>query len=290
MKKIGFIGVGVMGKAMVRNLIKHGFDVTIYTRTKAKVEDLIAEGIPFVADVKSCAQDQDVVITMVGYPSDVKEVYFGKEGIIENAKAGAILIDMTTSSPDLAKDIAKEAKAHQLESLDAPVSGGDTGARNGTLAIMVGGSKDAYEKVLPVFQAMGQNIVYEGQAGAGQHTKMANQIALAGAVAGVVEAMTYAKQAGLDVKTMLDTISTGAAGSWQMSNTAPRMLSGDMNPGFYIKHMIKDLKIAIDQADQNGLDLEVLDTVKDMYEDLADRGMEDLGTQALIHYYDDKAR
>ena len=224
------------------------------------------------------------------YPSDVKEVYFGKEGIIENAKAGAILIDMTTSSPDLAKDITKEAKAHQLESLDAPVSGGDTGARNGTLAIMVGGSKDAYEKVLPVFQAMGQNIVYEGQAGAGQHTKMANQIALAGAVAGVVEAMTYAKQAGLDVKTMLDTISTGAAGSWQMSNTAPRMLSGDMNPGFYIKHMIKDLKIAIDQADQNGLDLEVLDTVKDMYEDLADRGMEDLGTQALIHYYDDKAR
>ena len=166
MKKIGFIGVGVLGKAMVRHLIKHGFDVTIYNRTKAKVEDLIAEGVPVVADVKTWTQDQDVVITMVGYPSDVKEVYFGKEGIIENAKAGAILIDMTTSSPDLAKDIAKEAEAHQLEILDAPVSGGDTGARNGTLAIMVGGSKDAYEKVLPVFQAMCQNIVYEGQAGA----------------------------------------------------------------------------------------------------------------------------
>lgn len=197
---------------------------------------------------------------------------------------------MTTSSPELAKEIAIQAKEHQLESLDAPVSGGDTGAKNGTLAIMVGGNKDTFERALPVFEAMGKNIVYEGKAGAGQHTKMANQIALAGAVAGVVEAMTYAKKAGLDVQTMLDTISTGAAGSWQMSNTAPRMLEGNMNPGFYIKHMIKDLKIAIDQAAQNDLDLKVLDTVKDMYEDLANRGMEDLGTQALIHYYDKKAR
>lgn len=290
MKKIGFIGVGVMGKAMTRNLLKHGFEVTIYTRTKAKVQDLIDEGVPFAPNVKACVKDQDIVITMVGYPSDVKEVYFGQDGIIENAKNGAILIDMTTSSPELAKEIAIQAKAHQLESLDAPVSGGDTGAKNGTLAIMVGGNKDAYERALPVFEAMGKNIVYEGTSGAGQHTKMANQIALAGAVAGVVEAMTYAKKAGLDVQTMLDTISTGAAGSWQMSNTAPRMLEGDMNPGFYIKHMIKDLKIAIDQAAQNDLDLKVLDTVKDMYEDLASRGMEDLGTQALIHYYDKKAR
>lgn len=290
MKKIGFIGVGVMGKAMTRNLLKHGFEVTIYTRTKAKVQDLIDEGVPFAPNVKACVKDQDIVITMVGYPSDVKEVYFGQDGIIENAKNGAILIDMTTSSPELAKEIAIQAKAHQLESLDAPVSGGDTGAKNGTLAIMVGGNKDAYERALPVFEAMGKNIVYEGTSGAGQHTKMANQIALAGAVAGVVEAMTYAKKAGLDVQTMLDTISTGAAGSWQMSNTAPRMLEGDMNPGFYIKHMIKDLKIAIDQAAQNDLDLKVLDTVKDMYEDLAGRGMEDLGTQALIHYYDKKAR
>lgn len=290
MKKIGFIGVGVMGKAMTRNLLKHGFEVTIYTRTKAKVQDLIDEGVPFAPNVKACVKDQDIVITMVGYPSDVKEVYFGQDGIIENAKNGAILIDMTTSSPELAKEIAIQAKAHQLESLDAPVSGGDTGAKNGTLAIMVGGNKDAYERALPVFEAMGKNIVYEGTSGAGQHTKMANQIALAGAVAGVVEAMTYAKKAGLDVQTMLDTISTGAAGSWQMSNTAPRMLEGDMNPGFYIKHMIKDLKIAIDQAAQNDLDLKVLDTVKDMYEVLASRGMEDLGTQALIHYYDKKAR
>lgn len=290
MKKIGFIGVGVMGKAMTRNLLKHGFEVTIYTRTKAKVQDLIDEGVPFAPNVKACVKDQDIVITMVGYPSDVKEVYFGQDGIIENAKNGAILIDMTTSSPELAKEIAIQAKAHQLESLDAPVSGGDTGAKNGTLTIMVGGNKDAYERALPVFEAMGKNIVYEGISGAGQHTKMANQIALAGAVAGVVEAMTYAKKAGLDVQTMLDTISTGAAGSWQMSNTAPRMLEGDMNPGFYIKHMIKDLKIAIDQAAQNDLDLKVLDTVKDMYEDLAGRGMEDLGTQALIHYYDKKAR
>lgn len=290
MKKIGFIGVGVMGKAMTRNLLKHGFEVTIYTRTKAKVQDLIDEGVPFAPNVKTCVKDQDIVITMVGYPSDVKEVYFGQDGIIENAKNGAILIDMTTSSPELAKEIAIQAKEHQLESLDAPVSGGDTGAKNGTLAIMVGGNKDTFERALPVFEAMGKNIVYEGKAGAGQHTKMANQIALAGAVAGVVEAMTYAKKAGLDVQTMLDTISTGAAGSWQMSNTAPRMLEGNMNPGFYIKHMIKDLKIAIDQAAQNDLDLKVLDTVKDMYEDLANRGMEDLGTQALIHYYDKKAR
>jgi len=285
MEKIGFIGVGVMGKSMVRNLVKHGYDVEIYTRTKSKVEDLIAEGIVFKENAGACAKDKDVVITIVGYPSDVKEVYFGKSGIIENAKAGAILIDMTTSSPELAKEIYEESKKYHLESLDAPVSGGDSGAKAGTLAIMVGGDKATFDQAYPVFEAMGKNIVYQGPAGSGQHTKMANQIALAGAIAGVAEALVYAEYAGLNPEIMLSTISTGAAGSWQMTNNGPKMLKEDNAPGFYIKHFIKDLKIAVEEADKNELYLNVLNNVLNMYETLSNEGLDDLGTQALYKYY-----
>ena len=287
MKKIGFIGVGVMGKSMVKNLIKNGFDVEIYTRTKSKVEDLIHEGIVFKNNIKECVKDKDVIITIVGYPTDVKEVYFSEDGIINNAKKGAILIDMTTSSPDLAQTIYTIAKKHNLESLDAPVSGGDIGAKNGTLAIMVGGDQSTFTKAMPVFKAMGKNIIYQGKAGAGQHTKMANQIALAGAIAGVVEAITYSKNAGLDTQIMLDTISSGAAGSWQLSNNGPKMINDDMKPGFYVKHFIKDLNIAIDQAKDSNLSLEVLNTVTKMYESLNE---DELGTQALIHYYQKKEK
>ncbi|GAA0070479.1 NAD(P)-dependent oxidoreductase [Clostridium sardiniense] len=288
MKKIGFIGVGVMGKSMVRNLVKNGFDVSIYTRTKSKVLDLIEEGITWCNDVKSCAKDKDVVITIVGYPKDVEEVYFREDGIIENAKEGTYLIDMTTTSPKLSITIYDEAKKRNIFALDAPVSGGDVGAKNATLSVMVGGDRDAFEECLDVFKSLGTNIIYEGEAGSGQHTKMANQIALGGAIAGVCEAITYSKKVGLDVDKMLDSISKGAAGSWQMSNMAPRMLKGDFDPGFFIKHYIKDMKIADDEAKDVNLELDILEDVLKMYEKLQDEGMGDLGTQALIKYYENK--
>ena len=286
MKTIGFIGVGVMGKSMVRNLMKNGFEVSIYARTKAKVTDILAEGALWCDSIAQCAQGKDAVITIVGYPKDVEEVYFGQGGILENASAGCVLIDMTTTSPQLSVKIEQAAKGKGLKALDAPVSGGDVGAKNGTLSIMVGGEKETYTQCLPIFQAMGTNIIYEGKAGAGQHTKMANQIALGGAIAGVCEALTYAKKVGLDLQTMLDSISKGAAGSWQMSNMAPRMLKGDFDPGFFVKHYIKDMNIALEEASHVNLTMPVLNEVHDMYQALDDRGMGDLGTQALIKYYD----
>lgn len=286
MKTIGFIGVGVMGKSMVRNLMKNGFEVSIYARTKAKVTDILAEGALWCDSIAQCAQGKDAVITIVGYPKDVEEVYFGQGGILENASAGCVLIDMTTTSPQLSVKIEQAAKEKGLKALDAPVSGGDVGAKNGTLSIMVGGEKETYTQCLPIFQAMGTNIIYEGKAGAGQHTKMANQIALGGAIAGVCEALTYAKKVGLDLQTMLDSISKGAAGSWQMSNMAPRMLKGDFDPGFFVKHYIKDMNIALEEASHVNLTMPVLNEVHDMYQALNDQGMGDLGTQALIKYYD----
>lgn len=285
MKKIGFIGVGIMGKSMVRNLMKAGFQVSIYTRTKAKAEDVISEGAVWCSTVKECAKDQDVVITIVGYPKDVEEVYFGEDGIIANAKKGAYLIDMTTSSPKLAVRIFEEAEKSGLSSLDAPVTGGDGGAKAGTLTILVGGEKGAFDACMPVFEAMGRNINYEGQAGNGQHTKMCNQIALAGALSGACEAMVYAKNVGLDVQQMLDSISTGAAGSAQMSNVAPRVLKDDYNPGFFIKHFIKDMKLADEEAQGAGIRLGVLEYILSMYQNLEAEGMGELGTQALIKYY-----
>lgn len=288
MKKIGFIGVGVMGKAMVRNLMKHGYEVSIFTRTKEKVLDVIEEGAVWCEDIETCVKDKSVVITIVGYPKDVEEVYFGEKGILENSQPGTYVIDMTTTSPQLSVKIYEEAKQRQISALDAPVSGGDIGAKNGTLSIMVGGDQEAFEVCQPIFECLGTNIIFEGKAGNGQHTKMANQIALAGAIAGVCEAMTYAKRVGLDVQTMLDSISKGAAGSWQMTNMAPRILSGDLNPGFFIKHYIKDMDIATQEAGEVSLQLQVLDEVLKMYKALDAKDLGDLGTQALIKYYEKK--
>lgn len=285
MKTIGFIGIGVMGKSMVRNLVKHGYEVSIYSRTKSKAEELINEGITWCDDVASCVKDKDIVMSIVGYPKDVEEIYFGENGIIQNAKENAYIIDLTTSSPMLAKKIYEEAKKYHLYAYDAPVSGGDVGAKNGTLSIMVGGNQDHFNDILDVFKAIGTNINYVGEAGFGQHTKMANQIALTGAIAGVCEAMSYAKNTGLDVQTMLNCISSGAAGSWQMSNMAPRILNNDLNPGFFIKHYIKDMTIALEEAKNADIHLEMSDLVLKMYEQLAKDGYEDLGTQALIKYY-----
>lgn len=285
MKTIGFIGVGVMGKSMVCNLMKHGFEVSIYARNKEKVEDVLKEGANWCDTIAECAHEKDAVITIVGYPKDVEEVYFSKTGILAGAKQGAYLIDMTTTSPKLSIRIYDEAKEKGMKALDAPVSGGDVGAKNGTLSIMVGGDEEDFIACNEIFSAMGTTIVYEGKPGSGQHTKMANQIAIAGTIAGVCEAMAYAQRTGLDTQTMLDSISKGAAGSWQMTNNAPRMLKRDFDPGFYIKHMIKDLKIANEEAEATALDLGVLKQVLEMYTSLEEDGKGDLGTQALCKFY-----
>lgn len=283
MKTVGFIGVGVMGRSMVRNLLGAGYEVAVYSRTKAKLADFLAENeVRWCDSVAECAKGRDAVITMVGYPKDVEQVYFGGEGILAAAKAGAYLIDMTTTDPKLAVRISQEGKQRGLRVLDAPVSGGDTGAKNGTLSIMVGGTEADYKACLPLFEAMGKQIVYEGPAGAGQHTKMANQIAIAGTIAGVCEALAYAERAGLEPDKLLASISKGAAGSWQMENLMPKMVKEDYAPGFFLKHFIKDMKIA---QSQGGPVLPVLERVCAMYGDLEAEGMGDLGTQALIRHY-----
>ena len=285
MKKIGFIGVGIMGKSMVRNLRKAGYEVAIYTRTKAKAEDVIAEGAVWCDTAAECAKGRDVVITIVGYPKDVEEVYFGDNGIIANADPGTYVIDMTTTSPRLAVRTWEEAEKAGLHAVDAPVTGGDTGAKAGTLTILAGGKKEDFDACVPVFEAMGKNINYEGKAGNGQHTKMCNQIAIAGALAGACEAMVYAKNTGLDVDTMLKSISTGAAGSAQMNNVASKAAKDDYAPGFFLKHFIKDMGIADEEALAADTRLGVLEDVLGMAKKLESEGMGDLGTQALIKYY-----
>ncbi len=285
MKKIGFIGVGIMGKSMVRNLRKAGYEVAIYTRTKAKAEDVIAEGAVWCDTAAECAKGRDVVITIVGYPKDVEEVYFGDNGIIANADPGTYVIDMTTTSPRLAVRIWEEAEKAGLHAVDAPVTGGDTGAKAGTLTILAGGKKEDFDACVPVFEAMGKNINYEGKAGNGQHTKMCNQIAIAGALAGACEAMVYAKNTGLNVDTMLKSISTGAAGSAQMNNVASKAAKDDYAPGFFLKHFIKDMGIADEEALAADTRLGVLEDVLGIAKKLESEGMGDLGTQALIKYY-----
>ncbi len=285
-KEIGFIGIGVMGKSMVRNLLKKGFSVSIYTRTKQKALAVIEEGAFWCDSIAECVKQKEIVITMVGYPKDVEGVYFGEKGILENAEKGTYIIDMTTTSPKLSQKIYLEGAKRGLSTLDAPVSGSDIGAAQGTLSIMVGGDKEAFIHCKPVLEALGKNIVYQGKAGYGQHTKMANQIALAGAISGVCEALTYGRMVGLDLQTMLDSISKGAAGSWQMDNMAPRILKDDFAPGFFIKHYVKDLKIALEEVEDRDFVLSVLQTVKNMYQTMENAGEGDFGTQALIKYYE----
>ena len=290
MKKIGFIGIGVMGAPMAGHLLKAGYSVAVYARRKEAADALVSQGAEFCSSIAQCAKGRDAVITMVGFPKDVEEVYFGEQGILQNASTGTILIDMTTTSPRLSLRIAQAAAKKGLCALDAPVSGGDVGARQAALSIMVGGDPAVYQACLPLFQAMGKQVVYEGPAGSGQHTKMANQIALGGAIAGVCEALAYGKRAGLDLPTMLQSISAGAAGSWQMSNMAPRMLASDFAPGFFIKHYIKDMDIALQEAEGFGLHMQVLEEVRKMYVALAQEGKENLGTQALYQYYEQQEK
>ena len=282
---IGFIGIGVMGKSMAKNLMKAGYPVSVYSRTKSKCEPLLQEGAEWKETPVAIAKEADVIITMVGYPSDVEEIYLGSEGLLNHAKQGTYLIDMTTSAPTLAKKLYDVGKGKGLHVLDAPVSGGDIGAQNANLAIMVGGDQSDFEKMMPVFKAMGTNIIHQGEAGSGQHTKLCNQIAIATNMIGVCEAIVYAEKSGLDPETVLKSISTGAAGSFSLTNLAPRILKGDFEPGFYIKHFIKDLRIALEETERLGLEFPGLSLAKSMYEKLAEMGEENRGTQALYKFY-----
>lgn len=283
---IGFIGIGVMGRSMAGHLLNAGYPLIVYSRTKEKAEDLIAQGAKWAPSPKEVAEQANIIITIVGYPTDVEEVYLGEHGIIANAKKGSYLIDMTTSTPTLANKVYMEAKKQEIFALDAPVSGGDIGAREGKLSIMVGGDEHAFLAMEPIFKCLGTNIVYQGKAGAGQHTKMCNQIAIASNMIGVCEAIVYAEKAGLNPETVLKSISTGAAGSWSLSNLAPRMIDGNFDPGFYIKHFIKDMNIALQEADAMGMETPGLALAKKMYEELSELGEENSGTQALYKYWD----
>lgn len=287
MKTIGFIGVGIMGKSMVRNLMKAGFTLHIYARTRAKVEDVIDEGALFYEDIGSCVKDCDAVITMVGYPEDVEEVYLAEGNIFERARAGAYCIDMTTSSPNLAKQLYAKGKALGLHVLDAPVTGGDVGAKNGTLSILVGGEEEDFKACLPLFKAMGTNIQYEGKAGNGQHTKMVNQIMIAANLSGVCEALSYARKKELDLDAVLAAVSSGAAGSRQLELLGSKILAGDFNPGFFVKHFVKDMRLAAEEAEESGLKLDILLQVLKHYQALETDGWGDLGTQALIKHYEE---
>jgi len=283
--KIGFIGTGVMGAGIVRHLLTAGHAVTVYTRTKAKAEPLLEAGAGWAPAVQDAVRGADIVFTMVGYPSDVEEVYFGQDGILASGSAGQVLVDMTTSSPALAKRIEKAAADKGMKSLDAPVSGGDVGARNGTLSIMCGGDEAVFEQMEPVFDVFGSRVMLQGPAGAGQHTKMSNQLAIATNMIGVCEALAYAQKADLDAEKVLESIATGAAGSWSLSNLGPRMLSGNFVPGFYTKHFLKDLHIALEEAKAMELPLPGLELAIRLYEDLSSRGFSDKGTQVLFEYY-----
>lgn len=285
LKKIGFIGLGVMGRSMSSNLLKAGFHLTVYNRTKSSADKLLGAGAVWADSPAEVMRAADAVITIVGYPRDVEQVYFGEKGLFEGFSAGKLVIDMTTSSPILAERIGKKAAELGGEALDAPVSGGDVGARDAKLTIMAGGSEKAFKEAEPLFAAMGKEWRLQGGWGAGQHTKMANQIAIASNMMGVCEALTYARRAGLNPENVLAAISGGAAGSFSMSNLAPRMLKGDFKPGFYVKHFIKDMGIALDCAHQMKLELPGLELADRLYRKLAEQGGENDGTQALYKLY-----
>jgi 3-hydroxyisobutyrate dehydrogenase len=286
---IGFVGTGVMGRSMAGHLMDAGYGLRVHNRTRAKAEPLLERGAAWCDTPGDTAAGASAVITMVGYPADVEQVYLGSGGLIERAAPGTVLIDMTTSSPVLAARVHAAAVSAGVRALDAPVSGGDVGAREARLTIMVGGDADVFAQVEPLLRIMGPNVVLQGGAGAGQHTKMSNQLAIAGCMLGVCEALAYAEAAGLDPARVLDSIGAGSAGSWSLANYAPRMLAGDFEPGFYVKHFIKDMRIALDSARELGIDLPGLKTALALYERLAERGGAEKGTQALYLLYKEHA-
>ncbi|MGX7244842.1 NAD(P)-dependent oxidoreductase [Enterococcus quebecensis] len=282
MLQIGFIGTGVMGASIVRNMMKKGLNVNVYNRTKSKTHELIKEGAVWKDTPAEITKSSDIIFTMVGFPNDVEQIYFDKNGIFTEDIEDKIIVDLTTSTPTLAEKIAVKAKKLGGTALDAPVSGGDLGAANGTLTIMVGGEQAAYEKVLPIFKTFGKTFTLHGSAGKGQHTKMANQIMIAGTMTGMTEMMVYGNKAGLDLNKVIETLSGGSAANWSLSNYSPRILKEDYSPGFFVKHFIKDLKIALDEAENMQLDLPSTKLAVELYEKLANKGFENDGTQALI--------
>lgn len=285
-KRIGFIGTGIMGSHMAMHLMDKGYELTVFNRTMEKTRTLTEKGARLAHSVSECVCGQDAVITIIGYPKDVEEVYLGEGGVIENAKQGTLIIDMTTSAPSLAVKIYEKAKEKGLYALDAPVTGGDTGAKAGTLTILAGGDKEAFDMALPLFEAMGKNIVYTGKAGNGQHVKMCNQIAIAGALSGAAEAISYARAAGIDEKAMVEAIATGAAGSFQLSNVAKKGMNGDFAPGFMMKHFVKDMGLADEEAVRNGIKLPVLENVLDICRRLEGAGCAEEGTQSILKFYE----
>lgn len=286
-EKIAFIGTGVMGASVVRHLLKASYEVTVYTRTKSKAEPLLEEGAKWADTVGEAVREADIVFTMIGMPSDVEEVYLSDNGIFANGHPGQIVVDMTTSSPELAVQLAEKAESLQMKSLDAPVSGGDIGAKNGTLSIMCGGSKELFDRLLPILSVFGKQIVYQGEAGAGQHAKMCNQITVAGNMIGACEALAYAMKSGLDPDTMLQSVASGAASSWNLSALGPRIIKEDYEPGFYVKHFVKDLNIALQETENLQIELPGLKLAQKMYTELQEKGYGEKGTQVLIKHYID---
>lgn len=287
--QIGFIGTGVMGTGIVKNLLQAGRSVVVFNRTKAHAQAVLDAGATWADTPQAVATQSDIVMTMVGYPSDVEAVYSGDHGVFAGIQAGSVVVDMTTSTPALAVKLTEIAHDHGVQALDAPVSGGDVGAKNATLTVMVGGDQGAYDRVLPVFEQLGQRVSYFGGAGKGQHTKMANQIMIAGTMTGLTEMLVYAKAAGLNLPQVLATLSSGGADNWSMDNYVPRILKGDYTPGFFAKHFLKDLRIALQEADRMSLDLPATKQAKLLYEAMVeDFDLGDDGTQGLIKTYEQK--
>jgi len=281
-RRIGWIGTGVMGASMCMHLVQKGYKAVVYNRTKRKAKPLLDKGAEWARSPREVAENADVVFTIVGFPADVREVYFGEEGIMNGIRKGSVVIDMTTTEPAIAEEIYKKAKEKGVSAIDAPVSGGDIGAKNGALSIMVGGDKKTVDKVMPLFKLMGKNIVYQGEAGFGQHTKMCNQIMAAALMIGMCETLLYGYKAGLDLDTMLKSVGKGAAASWMLDNLAPRVLKRDFSPGFYVEHFIKDMGIALKEAQRMNLSLPGLSLVHQLYIATKAEGHGRKGTQALL--------
>ena len=280
--RIGWIGTGVMGRSMCMHLLKAGYKTSVFNRSPSKLSDLLSLGAVACRSPREVAMQSDVVFSMVGYPSDVEEVILGPEGVLHGLAQGSVVVDMTTSRPGLAARIANESSARGVMALDAPVSGGDVGAREARLSIMVGGVEAAFDALMPIWGLMGATYVFHGPAGCGQHAKMVNQILIGSSMVGICEAILYAKQAGLDAERVLKSVSSGAAGSWSLSNLTPRILKGDFAPGFFVDHFVKDLAIAIEEAEKLGLYLPGLSNAKKAYDSLQAMGHGHSGTQSLI--------
>jgi len=284
--KIGFIGIGVMGGAIVHHLLEHDYEVIGYSRTKAKVIPQIERGMTWADDIATVVEKADLIFTMVGFPQDVIDVYLADNGAFAHAHTGQIFVDLTTSQPSLAKELAEKGESLGVSVLDAPVSGGDIGAIKGTLVMMVGGDQAVFTQISPILELFTSTITYFGVAGSGQHMKMANQIAVATNVLGMAESLIYAKKAGLDLEEVLAILGGGAASSWQIINNGPKAIRGDYAPGFYIKHFVKDMRIAIEEAKNFGIVLPNLNLAEELFTTLLDAGDGDLGTQAIYKLYD----